>query len=214
MSYASLDDLRSQLGAKLETPESAAYAAKMLHSLPAYTVVDRAVFILQRCAGKRVLEFGASGAMHDGIVKVAAVYMGVDREDGPNICGFDLDAMGWPALPMFRESFAGPFVTLSIPEIIVCGEVLEHLGNPLWFLTRLQRQYPDVPLIVTVPNAFSSAAAKWIERGVENVNLDHVAWYSPTTLRVLLTRAGYTSGSLYFYNGDGPRAEGLIMVTE
>ena len=206
MSYASLDDLRSQLGAKPETPESAAYAAKMLHPLPAYTVVDRAVFILQRCAGKRVLEFGASGAMHDGIVKVAAFVQGYDRASAPGVISFDMDDV------------ANPYVSCiewGVPyDLIVCGEVIEHLGNPLWFLTRLKRQYPDVPLIVTVPNAFSSAAAKWIERSVENVNVDHVAWYSPTTIRVLLTRAGYTSGSLYFYNGDGARSEGLIVVTE
>ena len=102
----------------------------------------------------------------------------------------------------------------SEPDIIVCGEVLEHLSNPGWFLTRLRRQYPGVPVLVTVPNAFSEAAIKWLAKGKENVNIDHVAWYSPHTLRVLLQRAGYTTGDLYYYGGTDPLAEGLIVVAE
>jgi hypothetical protein len=88
------------------------------------------------------------------------------------------------------------------------------LGNPLWFLTRLKRQYPGVPLIITVPNAFAAGQPAWLAKGFENVNDDHVAWYSPKTLSVLLTRAGYETGDLYYYHGTGPTAEGLIVVTE
>ncbi len=141
-------------------------------------------------------------AVHDAIVKAAAAVVGVDREDGAGVTGFDLDDVSQASLPA------------ATPEVIVCGEVIEHLSNPGWFLTRLHRQYPGVPLIVTVPNAFSAIAARWIAKGKENVNGDHVAWYSPKTLSVLLSRAGYDAAELFFYNGNGPTAEGLIVVTE
>lgn len=201
MSFATLDDLRAQLGGTGPT-HSPEYLAKMMHPLPPATVVDRVVFLLEHCKGKRVLEFGASGAMHDGIVKVATECMGVDRQDGLGVVGFDLDDVLQTKLPDF-----------PMPEIVICGEVIEHLSNPGWFLTRLKRQYP-VPTILTVPNAYAEAGRKWILKGIENVNNDHVAWYSPQTLGVMLKRAGYVAGGLYWYNGTGPTAEGLIIVTE
>lgn len=207
MSYATIDDLRSQLGGASQQAKSD-YDAKMMHPLPPATTVDRTVFILKHVAAKRVLEFGASGPMHQAILKAADQVIGVDREDGPGVVGFDLDIIAAPGgalqgLPKFTDI-----------DIIICGEILEHLSNPGWFLERLRRQYAGVPVIITVPNAFAAAAAKWIVKGIENVNADHVAWYSPKTLSVLLQRAGYAVGGLFWYGGNGPTAEGLIVVTE
>jgi 2-polyprenyl-3-methyl-5-hydroxy-6-metoxy-1,4-benzoquinol methylase len=209
VSYATIDDLRSQLGSAKTSEESAAYAAKMLHPLPEIKVVkDRAAFILEHCAGKRVLEFGASGPLTPAIRKTAAAYLGVDRHDhGDDIIGVDLDDVS-------REDVLPVAYHSREFDVVVCGEVVEHLGNPQWFLTRLKRHYVGLPVLVTVPNAFSDVGRKWILKGTENVNADHVAWYSPKTLSVLLQRAGFTVADLYYYNGSGPTAEGLIVVTE
>ena len=207
MSYASLDELRSHLGGGPRAADDPAYRAKMMHPFPEATSVDRVAFILKHCEGKRVLEFGASGLLHEAIVKAAAEYMGVDREDrdGSHVYGFDLDDVSQAHVP-------DPFGWT--PEILICGETLEHLSNPGWFLTRLRRDYPGVPLIITVPNAFSAAGQHWLTKGIECVNKDHCAWYSPKTLAVLLQRAGYTVGGLFWYGGTGPTAEGLVVVTE
>jgi methyltransferase family protein len=200
VSYATIDALRAELGGKpKQSPE---WVAKMLHPIPPATAVDRVVFLLKHVAGKRVLEFGASGPMHDAIVKAATSVQGVDRADGPGVVGFDLDDVSQTRLPG------------ETPDIIICGEVLEHLGNPQWFLTRLKRQYAGVPVIITVPNAFAEAGRSYLKQGRECVNGDHVAWYSPTTLSVLLQRAGYSVGGLFWYGGKDPTAEGLIVVTE
>jgi hypothetical protein len=197
MSFATIDALRSQLGGKPPKAEiSAEYAAKMLHDV----------------AGKRVLEFGASGPMHEAIKQIASEYLGVDREDGDRIQGWDLDDVLDMDLPGYV--YGPESKTLRAFDIIVCGEVLEHLSNPGWFLTRLKAQYAGTPVIITVPNAFSSAGYKWLAKGKENVNIDHVSWYSPRTLATLLSRAGYTYADLFYYNGEGPTAEGLIVVTE
>ncbi len=202
MSYATIDALRESLARpapKVQTPE---YIAKMMHEIPKGTVVDRMAFVLQQCAGKRVLELGASGAMHDGIVKAAASVFAIDRQDSEGVLGFDLDDISQPTIP-------GP---LDEPDLIVCGEILEHLGNPGWCVTRLHRRYPGVPLLVTVPNAFTTVGVHHLEHGVENVNKDHVAWYSYRTLRTLLERAGYTVTDLHWYNGEPYTAEGLIVL--
>ena len=224
MSYASIDDLRAQLGGGKAPADQAAYDAKMKHPIPPFRIVDRVAFILKHCEGKRVLEFGASGPLTEQIRKVAADYRGVDRahahvagcvlEHGIYRCvtgcvyGFDLDAI------IDEDDALPPYGWYQLPEVIICGEVLEHLGNPQWFLTRLKRQYPGVGVIVTVPNAFAAIGHSWIAKGIENVNADHVAWYSPKTLSVLLERAGYGVGELFFYNGKDATAEGLIVVTE
>lgn len=202
MSYDTLDDLRSHLGKAPASTLTAEYRAKMLHPLPKFQAVDREAFILKHCTGKRVLEFGASGPLHEKIVTVAAKSWGVDREDGPGVMGFDLDDVSRDGVPNWDA------------EIIICGEVLEHLSNPGWFLTRLHRRHTGTPVIVTVPNAFAMAGMRWIQRGIENVNADHVAWYSPKTLSVLLERSGYTVGELFWYGGTDATAEGLLVVTE
>jgi hypothetical protein len=200
--YGSIAELRSQLGARQPSPSTVAYAEKMLHKVPSAPVLDRAKFILEQCRGKRVLEFGASGPMHDAIRTVVTETLGVDRVAAEGVVGFDLDDVSQETLPSFNA------------EIIVCGELLEHLSNPGWFLTRLRRQYPSVPVIITVPNAYCSAGGHHISKGVENVNRDHVAWYSYRTLMTLLERVGYTTNVFAWYNGRPHTAEGLIVVTE
>lgn len=181
--------------------------AKMMHEVPESETVDRAVFILTRVAGKRVLEFGASGPMHDGIVKAAAHVEGVDREPGDNIVGFDLDDICKERLPV-DERLWNDF------EIIVCGELIEHLANPGYFLQRLRKQYLGVPVLITVPNAFSAVGLNHIKTGTENVNKDHVCFYSYTTLKELLRRYGYTIREHYWYGGPPYVAEGLIVIAE
>jgi hypothetical protein len=207
VSYASIDALRESLArpqAKVRTPE---YVAKMLHEVPKSKEVDRRRFIVDRCKDKCVLELGASGTLHDEIAVIAKETCSIDREDANRVMGFDLDEVSYVSVPYEA-------MTSERPELIVCGEVIEHLSNPGWLLTRLRRQWPDVPVIITVPNAFSLAGSHHMEHGVENVNRDHVAWYSYRTLRTLLERAGYEIAEFYWYNGEPYFAEGLIVVTK
>ena len=206
MSYATIEDLRSQLGAPKTSDASAAYAAKMLHALPETKVVaDRIAYLVEHCKGKRVVEFGASGKASEAVRAAAAQFFGVDRAASDGVVAFDLDEV--------EQFLLLPAPTFD-PDIIVCGEVLEHLSNPGWFLTRLKKQFVGVPLLITVPNAFSSCAQRWLAKGFENCNKDHVAWYSPKTIAVLLERAGYVPADLAYYNGTGPTAEGLIVYAE
>jgi hypothetical protein len=203
VSYASIDELRSQLGAHRSTDSQLAYAQKMMHAVPEAPVVDREKTILEHCTGKRVLEFGASGPLHEALTKVASALLGVDRERADGVIAFDLDDVSQDGLPVLPD-----------PDVIVCGEILEHLSNPGWFLTRLRRQYRGILTIVTVPNAFSAITAKHLARGFENVNVDHVCWYSVRTLTTLLTRAGYTDLDFAWYRGQPLTAEGLMVVTK
>lgn len=199
---ATIDELRASLsGEKKFNPE---YVAKQMHEVPKAEVVDRNQFVLDRVKGKYVLEFGASGRLHEAIKASAKAYRGIDREDcGEAVVGFDLDDVSQEDLP-----------SIDGAEVIVCGEVLEHLSNPGWFLTRLKRQFNGVPVVITVPNAFSLPGLTHMQRSVENVNKDHVAWYSWRTLKTLVERAGYQIKEFAWYNGKPLFAEGLIFIVE
>jgi hypothetical protein len=205
--YASLDALRADLGKAEATVGKVdpAYAAKMMHPFPKADCIQRPAFILERVKGKVVLDVGATGQMHAAIAKVATKVYGWDREDGPGVTGLNLDDVTL-ALPVYPDV-----------QIIVLGEVLEHLSNPGWFLTRLRAAYP-CPTIISVPSAFSEAGRQMALKGIECVNLDHCAWYSPKTLSVLLTRAGYRIAEFAYYNAKPIQpaqfGEGLVVVTE
>lgn len=206
MIYDSIDTFRENLGGPVKPALDPAYVAKMLHPLPKDArVVNRRAFILEQAAGKVVLDVGATGPMHALLVGKAARVYGWDREDGPGVTGINLDAVG-EALPAYQDV-----------ELVVLGEVLEHLSNPGHFLDRLRAAYPCRTL-VTVPNAYSRGARSFLSRGRECVNGDHVAWHSPKTLSVLLGRAGYAVREFYYYNGQpiepAYEAEGLIVVAE
>ena len=192
-----IEKLRSSLAGP--SPE---YIAKQIHYVPDFPVVDRERFILERVAGKVVLDIGASGRMHEAIVAVAKKCYGIDRENREDVWGMDLDDVSLGSLPYFDRV-----------EMIVCGEVIEHLANPGHFLARLKEAY-SIPVIFTTPNAASEILQQNLRRGIECVNSDHVAWYSWKTLSVLLGRYGYIPKEWAWYNGQPRFAEGIICVAE
>lgn len=209
--YNTITMLRQHLGGRPPSPaDNPEYSQKMLHRIPDAEVVDRSGFILDMCRGKKVLDFGASGPMSEAIRKVVSGYYGVDRQEDSdnNVHGFDLDDVSKAELPpnAYQDDF--------VPDLVVCGEVIEHLANPGWFLTRLYRQFRQVPVLITVPNAFSEIGARYMRDGIENVNFDHCWWPSFRTLRTLLGRAGYTSFRFCWYGGRPLVAEGIIMLCE
>lgn len=186
--------------AGLLTSCDADYARKMLHAVPDAPVVDRIAFVAARCRGRRVLSLGHSGPLAAVVDDVAAEVYGVDRSPlNPDVQRMDLDR--WPEhLPPWPV------------DLVLCGEVLEHLANPGRLLEHLALAYHNIPVIITVPNAMSQAARRHMERGVENINRDHVAWYSYYTLLTLVERYGYELQEWYWYNGTPRFAEGLIFV--
>ena len=201
--FPTIDALRESLAGPPRPKRDPAYVARMMHEVPDAVVVDRVPFIAGRAAGKTVLDVGASGELHDAIVASAAKVYGIDRPGSPADFALDLDAIDG-VLP------APPGV-----ELVVCGEVIEHLSNPGWLLTRLRSTFPGVPVIVTVPNGFSDIARRHLERDeIENVHVEHCAWYSWRTLKTLVEKSGYKVSEFYWQNGRPLFAEGLIFVLE
>jgi 2-polyprenyl-3-methyl-5-hydroxy-6-metoxy-1,4-benzoquinol methylase len=214
VTFGTIDALRESL-ASPRPKRSPEYVARMLHEVPEAVVVDRAKFIVGRAEGKTVLDIGASGPIHEAVCQVAQKVYAIDRPPenwASAAVPFDQD------VKVVRYGIDLDFYGNHLPELegvelVLLGEVLEHLSNPGWLLDRVRLAHPGVPVIVSVPNAFTEAGRRHLERDeMENVNLDHVAWYSWRTLKTLVERAGYEVAEFYWYGGKPMFAEGLIFV--
>lgn len=199
----SLDELMDDLsGVSAKTARD----HKMNHILPNWPVVDRETWILKHCKDKNVLDLGgASGALHDKIKAIAksAVVIDKDVKTAEDYIYFDLDTCGKRQMP-----------SVDGIDLIVAGEILEHLANPGYFLDQLTFLYLKSRLLVTVPNAFSAVGFASLAKGYEQVNRDHVAYYSYWTLTRLMERYGYRVVEAGWYNGKPATAEGIVMLVE
>jgi len=184
---------------------SADFFERMMHKIPEAPVVDRIKSIMKNCKGKKVVNFGsAKGMLHDAIKSVALSVFGVDKMEPADLL-VDLD-----------DEFC-PLHGLPAAEVYVCGEIIEHLANPGNFLKKLRwtmnnEGEKDAKLIITVPNALANTLQVHARRGWENCNIDHVAFYTWTTLETLLGRYNFTIEDRAYYEGKPVFAEGLIAV--
>jgi len=178
-------------------------------------LLQRVPYLLDRCRDRRVLHLGCTNwpytdaALADGsllhlqLAKVA-------RE----LHGLDADAEGLARLAArghahLHQGDLEALDTLGLDagfDVIVAGEIVEHLSNPGRFLTGVQSlMRPETTLIITTVNAYCGLRnAQYFLRGrggrQEPVHPDHVAYYSQSTLTHLVKRAGLDVTFAAFYD--------------
>lgn len=185
---------------------TAEYWSKQVHPVPRSIVVDRDKHLVEQATGKTIIHIGCTGPLDAKLLAVSKKCYGIDSEalTRPDFIQCDLDNIHDHTFPKFYDV-----------DLIICGEIVEHLSNPGYFLQDLRSTYPRCQIIVTAPNAFHLSGQEWlVKRGRENVNQGHVCYYSYTTLKELLRRAGYTVTQNYWYKGRPYVSEGLILHAE
>ena len=141
---------------------------EMRHRLPkGAPLVARHEFILSYCTGKRVLHLGCTDAgLTDAWIRSGRLLHSEPSEVASDLYGVDIDesdlermrALGLENL--FRWDVYN-LNSLSLPgavDIVLAGEILEHLDNPGQFLTVTRQFIRDNgggELLLTVPNALS-----------------------------------------------------------
>jgi hypothetical protein len=182
------------------------YEDKMITDLPDTEVIERRAFILKQCLDKVILDVGCKGPFHDELKEVAKKCYGIDREMVKDDPDFVQMVIGKDPIPVYEDV-----------QIVVCGEVMEHLCNPGLFLDELKSCYPSHTKIISVPNAFAQGHQAWMRKGQENTNKDHVAYYTYVTLTGLLKKHNYEVKEFYWY--DNPEHisvqglnEGMVVV--
>jgi hypothetical protein len=148
-------------------------------------------YILQRCKGKNVLDLGcvqdpsklySKHWLHEKIYNVATSVVGVDLED----------VQLSPKYLYIRENVEDLHKNKNLCEInfdvIVAGDIIEHLFNPGLFLDSVKKLKFDT-LVIATPNVMSP---KYWTLGKEKCRDDHTCWYSMKTLTQFLEMKGYT----------------------
>jgi 2-polyprenyl-3-methyl-5-hydroxy-6-metoxy-1,4-benzoquinol methylase len=177
--------------------------------------VHRLDYIAGLCRGKRVLHVGCADdprtieklqrgtLLHGRLSEVAQTLHGIDfsgdaietlRAAGfDNLAVADIEAIG------ARRPFNGVAF-----DVVVAGEVIEHLSNPGLFLEGVKQYLRDgCSLLVTTVNAYCAHRFLYtLLRGRESVNPDHTMYLSRRTLVQLVTRHGYAIEDLRFYAAD------------
>jgi 2-polyprenyl-3-methyl-5-hydroxy-6-metoxy-1,4-benzoquinol methylase len=184
----------------------------MVHTIPDVPVIsDRERFIAKACENRSILHLGCAGwplteeslrdgtLLHLALSKVSARAFGIDLcEQGLSVLrnhGFT-DLIRWDVEEIGQLSLETP------PDVIVAGEILEHLSNPGLFFQGVSKlmKHSGCILIVTVPNAFSFRHfASLMFRKIELVMPDHTAYYSFKTLSELINRQGLRVREFYNY---------------
>jgi hypothetical protein len=180
-------------------------AYEPLERLKVSSPVDRIRFIRTSCRGKKVLDLGAmdetafqskrgSGCwLHEEIAAVASQVVGIDSSplvpDGglstaPNAVIFK------GSISNLGEWFEGNDFR---PEIVVAGELIEHLENPLAFLREIKSidALQEKTMILTTPNATAAHNCLISLLNRESTHHDHLAIFSFKTLSTLCARAGF-----------------------
>lgn len=180
-----------------------------------FELVGRTDFIKKACAGKKVLHLGCTNypfteqslrdksLLHFEIQKVAADLYGFDfdqkgidileRAGAKNLYRADLEKLEEVAL---NETF----------DVIIAGEMIEHLSNPGLFLRGIRRfMRAETDLIITTINAYG--ALRFFIYGLrgqggsnEPVHPDHVAYYSYKTLSLVIERENLRVKKFFFYD--------------
>ena len=180
-----------------------------------FSLVQRLDVIRALCAGKKVLHLGcvnspytnesmeAATLLHADLGRIAGELWGLDSDiDGIEI----LNSLGWSNIVHGDLENLNDVDLPNDFEVIIAGEVIEHLSNPGLFLDGIRRfMNPQTLLVITTVNAYCAMRFFWYAaRGkggrVEFVHPDHVAYYSFSTLRVLIERSGLSIEQFLFYD--------------
>jgi hypothetical protein len=106
-----------------------------------------------------------------------------------------------------------PRITNGKWDYFIIGEVLEHIDNPVLFLSEIRKKYGSYVkrFVITVPNAWDYDNLKNLLNSVECINTDHRYWFTPFTLSKVCVRAGFNIEQCNFVSGSMPgRKRGFI----
>lgn len=98
-------------------------------------------------------------------------------------------------------------------DVVVAGELLEHLVNPAGFLACVQKHLlPDGLLVLTTPNAQGLCyCLQNLFLGHELENPDHVCFYTPRTLACLLRKCGFEMIEFAYIAGMRPQGHDRLF---
>ena len=178
-------------------------------------LVQRTQFLRDICRGKKVFHLGCTNYPFTDEVIENGSHLHIQLAGvAENLYGMDYDQAGIEKLKSkgFDHIYRGDLEKLEEValeetfDVIIAGEMIEHLNNPGLFLNGVKRFMNEkTDLVITTINAYSGLRfAYYFLRGDggkrEAVHEDHVAYYSYSTLNLLLRRHNLKVNEFLFYD--------------
>jgi len=180
-----------------------------------FKLVQRLELIGQLCAGKSVLHLGCTNYPYtEQSIKDDMLLHSSLAKSATELYGFDFDQAGIDILENLgtQNLYRADLERLDeVPldrtfDVIVAGEMIEHLNNPGLFLNGIKRfMGPQTRLVITTINAY--CGMRFMIYGLrgkggrnEPVHPDHIAYYSYSTLTLLLKRHGMSVDEFSYYD--------------
>jgi SAM-dependent methyltransferase len=185
------------------------YQYTPLEPLEVPSPVWRTEYVTTHCRGRVILDLGCmdetaqvkcdtSHWLHGEIAKVAKKVIGVDNSKEVPVEGITRspsDIIIHGDVNRLDDVVHEPGV-----DVLVAGELLEHLPEPLAFLRQIQRLYAGRELILTTPNATSASNVLLALAKRESNHHDHLHIFSIKTLNTLCLRAGFQDWEILPYH--------------
>jgi 2-polyprenyl-3-methyl-5-hydroxy-6-metoxy-1,4-benzoquinol methylase len=182
--------------------------------------VEKERYILRElslCANKRALHVGCTNSpntaprwemgtlLHDKLCKLA-------KEVNAKVIGIDIDDS---AIAFLRQKMPGEIIehvdahnlsgyfTDERFDLIIAGDVIEHLPNPGIFLESCARVLsPTGKITISTVNSFG--ATRFVKALVfhEAVHSEHTAYYSHKTMKRLLEMSGLEGRDFGYYRAE------------
>jgi SAM-dependent methyltransferase len=161
-------------------------------------VADRISLITSMCRGRRVLDLGCvdhfverqakASWLHRQIVEVASECTGADI----NPAGVrSLNEQGFRVVEHDVCLGPGPLMSMAPFDVIVAGELVEHLRDPLTlFETSASLLGPAGTLVITTPNPYAPHRFFAGLSGRQWENVDHLFYAFPSGVAELASRTG------------------------
>lgn len=171
--------------------------------------VDRLAYIEMICRDKAVLDIGCLDEtalakretehwLHGRIARVAKSVLGIDASSRIPDAGIQTG----PQSIIVRGDGVEP--SASIPadsnfDLVVAGEFIEHLEQPIEFLRNMRRLFPGSELILSTPNGACFANCLMGAAGREVQHPDHLANFTYKILNTLCLRAQLSAWEIIPY---------------
>jgi SAM-dependent methyltransferase len=174
----------------------------MVHRLPKASLVQRIPHVAGLAEGRSVIHVGFVDAGYQEMQAEAGTWLHAHlAETATRLVGIDLDeegvaragADGYEAyVADCRDPDQIDALGIQPAEIVIAGEVIEHLDDPGSFLEGLHRLLaPGGQLILTTPNASGLLNGFAAMANAEINHPDHVVLFSWRTLSNLMSRHGW-----------------------
>lgn len=164
-------------------------------------------YITSICDSKNVLHLGC--VQNEAEIESSQWLHAPLNETSDRCLGIDIDESG--IKEMQKEGYdvavgdAQDFALDETFDVIVAGEIIEHLPNPggLFESSRARLQDGGL-LVVTTPNPFALVRFFTYISPLHEFQVfeEHVSWFDRITLRQFAERYGFTESDYYFPSAD------------